>query len=56
MLLAAEPDAIEEFKEGGTIETTSFMMAMEPEDEIPEYKEWGTNKIQVNNRIWIKLK
>ena len=24
--------------------------------EIPEYKEWGTNKIQVNNRIWIKLK
>lgn len=24
--------------------------------EIPEYKEWGTDKIQVNNRIWIKLK
>lgn len=24
--------------------------------EIPEYKEWGTNKIQVNNRIWIKIK
>ncbi len=24
--------------------------------EIPEYKEWGTNKIQVNNRIWIKVK
>lgn len=24
--------------------------------EIPEYKEWGTDKIQVNNRIWIKIK
>lgn len=24
--------------------------------EIPEYKEWGTDKIQINNRIWIKLK
>ena len=24
--------------------------------EIPEYTEWGTNKSQVNNRIWIKLK
>lgn len=24
--------------------------------EIPEYKEWGTDKIQVNNRIWIKVK
>lgn len=24
--------------------------------EIPQYKEWGTDKIQVNNRIWIKLK
>ena len=24
--------------------------------EIPEYKEWGTNKIKVNNRIWIKIK
>ena len=24
--------------------------------EIPEYKEWGTDKIQVNNRIWIKKK
>lgn len=24
--------------------------------EIPEYKEWGPDKIQVNNRIWIKVK
>ena len=24
--------------------------------EIPEYKEWGSDKIQVNNRIWIKIK
>lgn len=24
--------------------------------EIPEYKEWGTDKTQVNNRIWIKIK
>lgn len=24
--------------------------------EIPEYKKWGTDKIQVNNRIWIKVK
>lgn len=24
--------------------------------EIPEYKEWGTDKIQINNRIWIKIK
>lgn len=24
--------------------------------EIPEYKEWGTDRIQVNNRIWIKIK
>ena len=24
--------------------------------EIPEYKEWGTDKIKVNNRIWIKIK
>ena len=24
--------------------------------EIPEYEEWGTDKIQVNNRIWIKIK
>lgn len=24
--------------------------------EIPEYKEWGPDKIQVNNRIWIKIK
>ena len=24
--------------------------------EIPKYKEWGTNKIKVNNRIWIKVK
>ena len=24
--------------------------------EIPEYKEWGTDKIQVNNRIWVKIK
>ena len=24
--------------------------------EIPEYEEWGTNKIKVNNRIWIKVK
>ena len=24
--------------------------------EIPKYKEWGTDKIQVNNRIWIKIK
>lgn len=24
--------------------------------EIPEYKEWGTDKIQVNNRIWIKVR
>lgn len=23
---------------------------------IPEYKEWGPDKIQVNNRIWIKVK
>lgn len=24
--------------------------------EIPEYEEWGTGKIKVNNRIWIKVK
>lgn len=24
--------------------------------EIPEYKEWGSDKIQINNRIWIKIK
>ena len=24
--------------------------------EIPVYKEWGSDKIQVNNRIWIKIK
>ena len=24
--------------------------------EIPEYEEWGTNKVKVNNRIWIKIK
>lgn len=24
--------------------------------EIPKYKEWGPDKIQVNNRIWIKVK
>ena len=24
--------------------------------EIPEYKEWGPDKIQVNNRSWIKVK
>lgn len=24
--------------------------------EIPEYDEWGTNNVKVNNRIWIKIK
>ncbi len=24
--------------------------------EIPEYKEWGTGKVKVNNRIWVKVK
>ena len=24
--------------------------------EIPEYEEWGTNKVKVNGRIWIKVK
>lgn len=24
--------------------------------EIPEYKEWGTGKVKVDNRIWIKVK
>ena len=24
--------------------------------EIPSYKEWGTNKVKVNGRIWIKVK
>ena len=24
--------------------------------EIPQYEEWGTNKVKVNNRIWIKIK
>ena len=24
--------------------------------EIPEYKEWGTNKVKVDNRIWIRIK
>ena len=24
--------------------------------EIPEYEEWGTGKVKVNGRIWIKVK
>lgn len=24
--------------------------------EIPEYEEWGTEKVKVNGRIWIKVK
>lgn len=24
--------------------------------EIPEYEEWGTGKVKVNNRIWVKVK
>ena len=24
--------------------------------EIPQYKEWGTDKVKVNNRIWVKIK
>lgn len=24
--------------------------------EIPQYEEWGTDKVKVNNRIWIKIK
>lgn len=55
MLLAAEPDAIEEFKEGGTIETTSFMMAMEPEDEIPEYKEGGSFNVIPEGALHARL-
>ncbi|MDD4804479.1 MAG: hypothetical protein PHN69_04825 [Candidatus Pacebacteria bacterium] len=23
---------------------------------IPQYSQWGTGKIQINNRIWIKVK
>ena len=23
---------------------------------VPHYSQWGTGKIQVNNRIWIKVK
>ena len=22
---------------------------------VPEYEEWGTNNIKVNNRVWIKV-
>jgi hypothetical protein len=23
---------------------------------VPDYEEWGTEKVKVNNRIWIKIK
>jgi len=24
--------------------------------EIPDYEEWGTNKVTINGRIWIRIK
>ncbi len=55
MLLAAEPDAVEQFEEGGTIETTSLIMAVEPEDEIQEYKEGGSFNVIPEGALHARL-
>lgn len=55
-LLAIEPeDMIEEFKEGGTLEITSFITAIEPEELIQEYKEGGSFNVIPEGALHARL-